>query len=208
MTNKENYVCVIELLNFKKISLESGKDLLQIRVENIVNQVRKILNTLTDVSASFVGDRVELVINSTSNQFEKFVEMIMDYNKHALLFGIPHRAIVFKENSIRVKEENLNLNVSKEAFSAMEQLEQFDLAGILIDSSLYDERKDVFAKYTVSYNNAIVLKLSKRPIAEIALQGIKNSINNSFNKIGVNDFSTQYSTILKNTLRFVDVQNV
>ena len=153
MTNKENYVCIIELLNFKKISLESGKDLLQIRVDNIVNQVRKILNTLTDVSANIVGERVEFVINSASNQFEKFVEMIMDYNKHALLFGIPHRAIVFKENSIRLKEENLNLNVSKEVFSAIEQLEQFSKINFMVSKVMTMKVKKLIAKEGWLYKN-------------------------------------------------------
>jgi hypothetical protein len=53
-----------------------------------------------------------------------------------------------------------------------------------------------------------VLKISKRPIAQIALQGMKNSINNSFNKIGIDDFSSPFSKILNNTLKFVDMQNV
>lgn len=207
MTNKNNYVCIIELLNFKQISLESGRDLLQIRVENIVNQVRKITNAIPDIYVNILGDRISFVMDSENNQFEKFIEMIMDYNKQALLFGLPHKAIIFKENAIGERENNFDLHVSREEFSAIEKLENLNLSGVVFEQSLYEEQSEILSKYTVLYENEIVLKLAKRPIAAIALQGMKNSISNGFNKIGINDFTTQFSKILQNTLKFVDIQN-
>lgn len=205
---KKNYVCIIQLLNFKQLCLESGKDLLKIRVDNILNQVRKILGAISQIRVEISEDKIKFEMGEDNAQFEKFIELMMDYTKQSLLFGLPHRAIIFKEESINFKEDNLNLNLSKERFLAIEKLENLQLACTILDKDLYEEKSEVFSKYAVVYNNELVLKLSKRPIADIALQGIKNSINNSFNKIGINDLSLQYSTILNNTLKFVDVQNV
>lgn len=207
MTNRENFVCIIELLNFEKISLEAGRDLLGIRTENIANQLRKIREAIPEVEVNFWGKQITLVLNAISNQFERFVELIMDYNKHSLLFGIPFRAIVFKENAIENEENGFNLHISKEYFSAKDRLENFELASVMIHKDLYEEKSQVLSKYCVVYGDELVLKLAKKPIAQIALQGVKNSINNSFTKIGVDDFSTSYSKILINTLRFVDMQN-
>ncbi len=207
MTNRENFVCIIELLNFEQISLEAGRDLLGIRTENIANQLRKIREAIPEVEVNFWGKQITLVLNAISNQFERFVELIMDYNKHSLLFGIPFRAIVFKENAIENEENGFNLHISKEYFSAKDRLENFELASVMIHKDLYEEKSQVLSKYCVVYGGELVLKLAKKPIAQIALQGVKNSINNSFTKIGVDDFSTSYSKILINTLRFVDMQN-
>lgn len=73
---------------------------------------------------------------------------------------------------------------------------------------MYEEKSQILSKYCIVYQGESVLKLGKKQIAQIALQGIKNSINNSFNKIGIDDFSTPYSKILNNTLKFVDMQNL
>ena len=148
------------------------------------------------------------VIDSKSSFFERFIELIMDFNKHSLLFGIPHKAIVFKESAISSFENNVNIHISKEYFSAKAKLKDFDLASVLVNQSLYEEKSLVFSKYCVDYQGERVLKISKRPIAQIALQGMKNSINNSFNKIGIDDFSSPFSKILNNTLKFVETQNV
>lgn len=208
MSNRENYVCVIEFLNFEQIALEGGRDLLKIRVENIANQLKKIKEALQDVEIDFLGKEIIIRLKAESNQFERFVELIMDYNKHSLLFAIPFRAIIFKENAIVESENNFNLHLSKEYFFAKAQLQNFDLASVLIQQDLCEEKLEILSKYCVVYQGKTVLKLGKKQIAQIALQGMKNSINNSFNKIGIDDFSTPYSKILNNTLKFVDMQNL
>lgn len=208
MTNRENYVCILQILNFEQISLEGGKDLLKIRIDNIANQLRKIKNEISDLEIHFFGNEIMFLLNSATTQFERFVELIMEYNKHSLLFGIPHRAILFKENAILFSEDNVNVHISKEYFLAKSQLNNFDLASVLIHKDLYEEKSQILSKYCIVYQGESVLKLGKKQIAQIALQGIKNSINNSFNKIGIDDFSTPYSKILNNTLKFVDMQNL
>lgn len=208
MSNRENYVCVIELLNFEQIALEGGRDLLKIRVDNIANQLKKIRETLQDVEIDFLGKEIVIRLCAENNQFERFVELIMDYNKHSLLFAIPFRAIIFKENAIVERENNFNLHISKEFFSAKAWLHNFDLASVLIHQDLFKEKSQILSKYCITYQGENVLKLGKKQIAQIALQGMKNSINNSFNKIGIDDFSTPYSKILINTLKFVDMQNL
>ncbi len=207
MTNRENYVCILQLLNFEQISLEGGKDLLKIRIDNIANQLRKIKNEISDLEIHFFGNEIMFLLNSATTQFERFVELIMDYTKHSLLFGIPHKAIIFKENSISTSENNVNIHISKEYFSAHTQLNNFDLSSVLIHQELYEEKSQLLSKYCVIYDGKSVLKYAKRQIAQIALQGMKNSINNSFNKIGIDDFSSPHSKILNNTLKFVDIQN-
>lgn len=208
MTNKENYVCILQLLNFEQVCLEGGNDLLRIRIDNIANQLKKIRNEIIDLEIHFSANEVMFVIDSKSSFFERFIELIMDFNKHSLLFGIPHKAIVFKESAISSFENNVNIHISKEYFSAKAKLKDFDLASVLVNQSLYEEKSLVFSKYCVDYQGERVLKISKRPIAQIALQGMKNSINNSFNKIGIDDFSSPFSKILNNTLKFVEAQNV
>lgn len=207
MTNRENYVCILQILNFEQISLEGGQDLLKIRIDNIANQLKKIRREITDLEIHFSANEVMFVLDSQTTQFERFVELIMEYNKHSLLFGIPHRAILFKENAISLSEDKLDIHISKEYFLAKAQLNNFDLASVLIHKDLYEEKSLVFSKYCVDYQGERVLKISKRPIAQIALQGMKNSINNSFNKIGIDDFSSPFSKILNNTLKFVEAQN-
>ena len=208
MTNRENYVCILQILNFEQISLEGGQDLLKIRIDNITNQLKKIRREIIDLEIHFSANEVMFVLNSETTQFERFVELIMEYNKHSLLFGLPHKAIVFKESAISSFENNVNIHISKEYFSAKAKLKDFDLASVLVNQSLYEEKSLVFSKYCVDYQGERVLKISKRPIAQIALQGMKNSINNSFNKIGIDDFSSPFSKILNNTLKFVEAQNV
>jgi hypothetical protein len=207
MTNRENYVCIIELLNFEQMSLEGGRDLLKIRIDNIVNQLKKIKTEIENLEINFFGSEIMFVIDSESSSFERFIELIMDFNKHSLLFGIPYRGVVFKENAISSFENKVNIHISKEYFSAKIDLRNFDLASILINKDLFEEKSQLISKYCVVYEGNCVLKLAKRPLAQIALQGMKNSISNTFNKIGIDDFSSQYSKILVNTLRFVDVQN-
>ncbi len=206
MTSKKNYVCIIQLLNFKQITLTSGRDLLNIRVDNILTQVKRITQQLPGLLVEVLGDKIRFTLDD-NNQLERFIELIMDYTKQSLLFGLPHKAIIFEESPIIAKENNLNLYVSKEYFLAIEKLEKLDLAATIIDSNLYTENSNCFSKYVVNYDNEIVLKLAKRPIADIALQGMKNSIKNSFNKIGISEFDIETSRILNNTLKFVDVQN-
>ena len=41
MTNRENYVCILQILNFEQISLEGGRDLLKIRIDNIAKEYKK-----------------------------------------------------------------------------------------------------------------------------------------------------------------------
>ncbi len=207
MTNRENYVCILQILNFEQISLEGGKDLLKIRIDNIANQLKKIKNEISDLEINFFGNEIMFVLNSETAQFERFVELIIEYNKHSLLFGIPHKAILFKENAISTLEEKVNIHISKEYFLAKAQLNNFDIASVLIHQSLYEEKSQILSKYCVVCQGETVLKLGKKQIAQIALQGIKNSINNSFNKIGIDDFSSPYSKTLINTLKFVDIQN-
>ncbi len=208
MTNRENYVCILQILNFEQISLEGGQDLLKIRIDNIANQLKKIRSEIIDLEIHFSANEVMFVLDSQTTQFERFVELIMEYNKHSLLFGIPHRAILFKENAISFSEDKLDIHISKEYFLAKSQLNNFDLASVLIHKDLYEEKSQILSKFCVVYQGESVLKLGKKQIAQIALQGIKNSINNSFNKIGIDDFSTPYSKILNNTLKFVDMQNL
>ena len=207
MTNRENYVCILQLLNFEQITLEGGNDLLRIRIDNIANQLVKIKNEIEDLEIKFLGNEIMFVLNSKTSQFERFIELIMEHNKHALLFGIPYKAIIFKENAILNSDDKINIHVSKEYFLAKEQLNNFNLASVLIHQDLYEEKLQVLSKYCVVYQGESILKLAKKQIAQIALQGIKNSINNSFNKIGIDDFSTSYPKILINTLKFVDMQN-
>ncbi len=207
MTNRENYVCILQLLNFEQITLEGGNDLLRIRIDNIANQLVKIKNEIEDLEIKFLGNEIMFVLNSKTSQFERFIELIMEYNKHALLFGIPYKAIIFKENAILNSDDKINIHVSKEYFLAKEQLNNFNLASVLIHQDLYEEKLQVLSKYCVVYQGESILKFAKKQIAQIALQGIKNSINNSFNKIGIDDFSTSYPKILINTLKFVDMQN-
>lgn len=207
MTNRENYVCILQLLNFEQITLEGGNDLLRIRIDNIANQLVKIKNEIEDLEIKFLGNEIMFVLNSKTSQFERFIELIMEYNKHALLFGIPYKAIIFKENAILNSDDKINIHVSKEYFLAKEQLNNFNLASVLIHQDLYEEKLQVLSKYCVVYQGESILKFAKKQIAQIALQGIKNSINNSFNKIGIDDFSTSHPKILINTLKFVDMQN-
>ena len=207
MTNRENYVCILQLLNFEQITLEGGNDLLRIRIDNIANQLVKIKNEIEDLEIKFLGNEIMFVLNSKTSQFERFIELIMEHNKHALLFGIPYKAIIFKENAILNSDDKINIHVSKEYFLAKEQLNNFNLASFLISKDLYEEKLQVLSKYCVVYQGESILKFAKKQIAQIALQGIKNSINNSFNKIGIDDFSTSYPKILINTLKFVDMQN-
>mgnify|MGYP003293327802 CR=1 FL=1 len=207
MTNKENYVCILQLLNFEQVCLDGGNDLLRIRIDNIANQLKKIKSEIADLEINFLGNEIIFVLNSETSQFERFIELIMEYNKHSLLFGIPHKAIVFKENAISTFENKVNIHISKEYFLAKAKLNNFDLASVLIHQALYEEKSQILSKYCVDYQGERVLKISKRPIAQIALQGMKNSINNSFNKIGIDDFSSPFSKILNNTLKFVEAQN-
>ena len=202
MTNRENYVCILQLLNFEQITLEGGNDLLRIRIDNIANQLVKIKNEIEDLEIKFLGNEIMFVLNSKTSQFERFIELIMEHNKHALLFGIPYKAIIFKENAILNSDDKINIHVSKEYFLAKEQLNNFNLASVLIHQDLYEEKLQVLSKYCVVYQGESILKFAKKQIAQIALQGIKNSINNSFNKIGIDDFSTSTFNSLESDINW------
>ena len=80
MTNRENYVCILQILNFEQISLEGGRDLLKIRIDNIANQLKKIRSEITDLEIHFSANEVMFVLDSQTTQFERFVELIMEYN--------------------------------------------------------------------------------------------------------------------------------
>ena len=64
MTNRENYVCILQLLNFEQITLEGGNDLLRIRIDNIANQLVKIKNEIEDLEIKFLGNEIMFVLNS------------------------------------------------------------------------------------------------------------------------------------------------
>lgn len=206
---KSNYLCLIKLLNFDKSVSSFGNDMLQITI----NKISKDLATAfagyeQNISCNIVGDYVFIQTESDSDEeLAQIANIISAYNKQALMFGFPHKGILLKQVCITSSFDSIKTCNSKALFNAIAYLSAHNFAGIITDSDLYAEKQHILSSFTDSFEQYAVFKIQKAKLIDVALKGVKRSIESNFSKIGIDEFSSNRE-ILNFVLCFLEKGNI
>lgn len=205
---KSNYLCLIELLNFGKSVSTFGNDMLQITINKISKDLATALaGCEKEISCCILGNSVLIQTDSDSDEdLSKLANVLFVYNKQALMFGYPHKGIVLKQTSVTSLCDTITAYNSKALFDAKAVLSEQNFAGIVIDSDLYCEKQNIFEPLAESFEQYAVFKIQKAKLTDVALNGVKKSVESNFAKVGIDAFSSSRE-ILNFVLRFIEKGN-
>ncbi len=202
------YLCLIELLNFENIVLQYGNDMLRIRLERILKDLSFAVGGKEEVLRAFnFGSYIVVSTKSDSDEeLSALTEAMMSYNKQALSFGYPHRGVIISQEAIFLQSQGVEIFNSKALFEAKRILAKQNIASIVVESKLFAEKQELLERYTATFDQKAVVKLHKYPLAALASQGVKRSIESNFAKVGVDKTSSDYP-LLTCLLQFVEDEN-
>lgn len=205
---KSNYLCLIELLNFDKIVSAFGNDMLQITINKISKDLATALAGCEhEVYCCNFGDSILIQTESDSDEeLSKLVRVLSAYNKQALMFGYPHKGIVLKQTGVVPLCDAIKTYNSKALFDAKAVLKEQNFTGIVINSDLYCEKQHIFESFAESFEQYAVFKIQKAKLTDVALNGVKKSVESNFAKVGIDAFSSRRE-ILNFVLRFIEKGN-
>ncbi len=205
---RDSYLCVIELLNFDKVVLQAGNDMLKIRLDRIVKDLTDAIVGYEDRirCCNFASSLLIYTVSDEDRDLEALLNVLSKYNKQALLFGYPHKGVIVHQRPIDTDCEQIEVFTSKSLIEARHILANQTMASISIGSDLAGEKSDLIQKYSVLFEQNRFLKIIKVPLAKPAFEGIKSSLEKNFAKIGIDKYSAEFA-VVKPLLRFLEEEN-
>ena len=205
---RENYLCLLELLNFDNIVLQSSNDMLQIRLDRITKDLSEALREKEEgIECRNFGSYILLSTHSDDkDSLERLLSVAVLYNKQALMFGYPHKGIVCRQKQACSKHKNIEVFNSCAFIKAKGKLAHQDIAGIIVDEEVYAEKQESVQLYSSTFEQKQVLKIFKTSLAGIAFEEVKKTLKSNFAKIGVGEGSSEEKA-LKSLLRFMEAEN-
>lgn len=202
------YLCLIELLNFENIVLQYGNDMLKIRLERILKDLSFAIGGKEEVLSAFnFGSYIVVSTKGESDEeLSALAQAMMSYNKQALTFGYPHRGVIIRQRAMCLQSQGVDMFNSKALFEAKRILAKQSIASIVVENELFAEKQELLERYIATFEQKAVIKLHKYPLAALASQGVKRSIESNFAKVGVDKSSADYP-LLTSLLQFVEDEN-
>ncbi len=208
MERRENYLCVLDLLGFEKLTLTSGDDMLSIRTERLAKDFAEAAAGFeTKVLCRNFASWLFIHTKGDSDEdLEALLKVVSKYNKHALLFGHPHRGIVLKQRLFDEVQGGFSVFSSKALFCAKELLKTQNTAGVCLDRDLAVQKPDLAEKYCANFGGLSLLRIIRTPLAKVAFEGVKSSVEKNFQRVGIDKFSPDFP-LLKSLLQFIESEN-
>ncbi len=205
---RENYLCLLELLNFDNVVLQSSNDMLQIRLDRITKDLSEALREKEEgIECCNFGSYILLSTHSDDKEsLERLLSVAVLYNKQALMFGYPHKGIVCRQKQACTKHKSIEVFNSCAFIKAKGKLARQDIAGIIVDEEVYAEKQESVQFYSSTFENKQVLKIFKTSLAGIAFEEVKKTLKSNFAKIGVGEGSSEEKA-LKSLLKFMEAEN-
>lgn len=205
---RENYLCLLELLNFDNVVLQSSNDMLQIRLDRITKDLSEALREKEEgIECCNFGSYILLSTHSDDKEsLERLLSVAVLYNKQALMFGYPHKGIVCRQKQACSKHKSIEVFNSCAFIKAKGKLARQDIAGIIVDEEVYAEKQESVQFYSSTFENKQVLKIFRTSLAGIAFEEVKKTLKSNFAKIGVGEGSSEEKA-LKSLLKFMEAEN-
>lgn len=208
MEKRENYLCVLDLLGFAKLTLTSGDDMLSIRTERLAKDFAEAVAGFENrVLCKNVAFWLFIYTQGDSDEdLEALLKVVSKYNKHALMFGHPHKGIVLRQSLFDDTKGGFSVFSSKALFCAMELLKTQNTAGVCLDKDLAQEKHDLAKNYCAGFGGLQLLRIIRTPLAKVAFDGIRNSVEKNFQRAGIDKFSSDFP-LLATLLQFLGNEN-
>ena len=205
---RENYLCLLELLNFDSVVLQGGNDMLQIRLDRMTKDLSEASRGKGEgIACRNFGSYILLsTLSDDEESLERLLSVLSVYNKQALMFGYPHKGIVLRQKQAVSKHEGVEVFNSRAFIEAKSKLAKQDIAGIVIDEEVYAERKETVQRYSSTFGQKQVLKIFKAALAGVAFEEVKKTLRSNFAKVGAGKGSSDEKA-LKSLLEFMDAEN-
>ena len=205
---KENFLCLIELLKFEKLPALHGDDMLKITLNRIFKDLSEAMKGYEErLSCSNFGTYILIETKSNSDEdLSAIVNMLSAYNKQALMFGYPHKGILIHQRSINSDYQGVSVCNSKALFTSIEKLANLSTAGLVVDNDLFCEKQEFFNNCVSLFEQFPTFKIQKAKLTDIALNGVKKSLESTFAKLGINRTDSNYN-LLDSALRFIESEN-
>ena len=142
----------------------------------------------------------------SDEELSALAQAMMSYNKQALTFGYPHRGVIIRQRAMCLQSQGVEMFNSKALFEAKRILAKQSIASIVVENELFAEKQELLERYIATFEQKAVIKLHKYPLAALASQGVKRSIESNFAKVGVDKSSADYA-LLTSLLQFVEDEN-
>lgn len=205
---RENYLCLLELLNFDNVVLQGGNDMLQIRLDRMTKDLSEASRGKEEgiVCRNFGSYILLSTLSDDEESLERLLSVLSVYNKQALMFGYPHKGIVLRQKPAVSKYEGVEVFNSRAFIEAKGKLAKQDIAGIVIDEEVYAERKETVQRYSSTFGQKQVLKIFKAALAGVAFEEVKKTLRSNFAKVGAGEDSSEEKA-LKSLLEFMEAEN-
>lgn len=205
---RENYLCLLELLNFDNVVLQGGNDMLQIRLDRMTKDLSEASRGKEEgiVCRNFGSYILLSTLSDDEESLERLLSVLSVYNKQALMFGYPHKGIVLRQKPAVSKHEGVEVFNSRAFIEAKSKLAKQDIAGIVIDEEVYAESKETVQRYSSTFGQKQVLKIFKAALAGVAFEEVKKTLRSNFAKVGAGEGSSEEKA-LKSLLEFMEAEN-
>lgn len=205
---KGNYLCLLKLLNFESVVLQDGNDMFQIRFDRMAKDLSQALEGVGEqVSCMNIGSWLLLSTRSDDEDSLKgLLSALSAYNKQALLFGCPHKGIIFRQKPAVSNQKGVEVFNSRALIGAKVSLAEQSIAGIVADEELCKEKKATLQAYTSIFEGKQMLKIFRTSLASVAFEEVKKTLKSNFSKVGISENSSEGNS-LKMLLKFMEAEN-
>ena len=205
---RENYLCLLELLNFDQLVLQGGNDMLQIRLDAMTKDLSEALRGKQEgIECRNFGSYILLsTLSDDKENLERLLSVLSLYNKQALMFGYPHKGIVLRQKPAVSKHEGIEVFNSHAFMDAKGKLAVQDIAGIVVDGQLCEREKETLRLYSSTFKSKQVLRIFKAPLTSMAFEQVKKTVRGNFAKVGAAEGSLEENA-LKSLLEFMEEEN-